>query len=174
MQSRCRSGRGAVRFEHVTFGYDPAKPVLHDITFDAPGGSIVAIVGPTGAGKSTLVSLIARFYDPQQGRISHRRRRSPRRESHAVCERKSPSSFRRRISSAIPLPATSPMAVRISARAISKPPPVWRRRTNSSRICPQGYQAMLGERGSVPLRRATPAAGDRPRHSDQSARADPR
>jgi ATP-binding cassette subfamily B protein len=62
-------GPGAVRFENVTFGYDPAKPVLHDITFEAAGGSIVAIVGPTGAGKSTLVSLIARFYDPQQGRI---------------------------------------------------------------------------------------------------------
>jgi len=62
-------GPGSVRFEHVAFGYDPAKPVLHDISFDVPGGSIVAVVGPTGAGKSTLVSLISRFYDPQQGRI---------------------------------------------------------------------------------------------------------
>lgn len=58
-----------MRFENVTFGYDPAKPVLRDISFDVPGGSIVAIVGPTGAGKSTLVNLIARFYDPQEGRI---------------------------------------------------------------------------------------------------------
>jgi ATP-binding cassette subfamily B protein len=63
------AGKGSVRFEHVTFGYDPKKPVLHDISFDVPGGSIVAIVGPTGAGKSTLVNLITRFYDPQQGRI---------------------------------------------------------------------------------------------------------
>jgi ATP-binding cassette subfamily B protein len=63
------AGRGAVKFEHVTFGYDPNKPVLHDISFEVPGGSIVAIVGPTGAGKSTLVSLISRFYDPQSGRI---------------------------------------------------------------------------------------------------------
>jgi ATP-binding cassette subfamily B protein len=62
-------GTGAVKFEHVSFGYDPAKPVLHDVSFAATGGSIVAIVGPTGAGKSTLVSLISRFYDPQQGRI---------------------------------------------------------------------------------------------------------
>ena len=62
-------GPGAVRFEHVSFGYDAAKPVLHDISFDAAGGSIVAIVGPTGAGKSTLVSLISRFYDPGLGRI---------------------------------------------------------------------------------------------------------
>jgi ATP-binding cassette subfamily B protein len=62
-------GPGAVRFEHVSFGYDPQKPVLHDISFDVPGGSVVAIVGPTGAGKSTLVNLISRFYDPQEGRI---------------------------------------------------------------------------------------------------------
>jgi ABC-type multidrug transport system fused ATPase/permease subunit len=62
-------GPGAVTFEHVTFGYDPAKPVLKDISFAVPGGKVVAIVGPTGAGKTTLVSLIARFYDPQHGRI---------------------------------------------------------------------------------------------------------
>ncbi len=62
-------GPGTVRFENVTFGYDPAKPVLHGVTFEAPGGSVVAVVGPTGAGKTTLVSLIARFYDPDSGRI---------------------------------------------------------------------------------------------------------
>jgi ATP-binding cassette subfamily B protein len=58
-----------VLVENVTFGYDGAKPVLHDINFHAKGGSIVAIVGPTGSGKSTLMSLMARFYDPQHGRI---------------------------------------------------------------------------------------------------------
>lgn len=62
-------GLGTVRFENVSFGYDPAKPVLKDLTFEIPGGSRVAIVGPTGAGKTTLVNLIARFYDPQQGRV---------------------------------------------------------------------------------------------------------
>ena len=62
-------GPGAVRFEHVTFGYDPARPVLHDVSFDVRGGSIVAIVGPTGAGKTTMVNLVARFYDPQHGRV---------------------------------------------------------------------------------------------------------
>ena len=63
------NGPGAVRFEHVSFGYDPAKPVLHDVSFAVAGGSVVAIVGPTGAGKSTLCNLLSRFYDPQQGRI---------------------------------------------------------------------------------------------------------
>lgn len=62
-------GPGNVRFENVTFGYDPRKPVLRNVSFEAKGGSLVAIVGPTGAGKSTLVSLLGRFYDPQEGRI---------------------------------------------------------------------------------------------------------
>ncbi|MCL2639802.1 MAG: ABC transporter ATP-binding protein/permease [Phycisphaerales bacterium] len=62
-------GTGAVEFHFVSFGYDPEKPVIRDIAFDAPGGSIVALVGPTGAGKSTIVQLLARFYDPQKGQI---------------------------------------------------------------------------------------------------------
>ena len=64
-----RFERGEVRFEHVTFGYDPARPVLRDISFAAPAGSKIAIVGSTGSGKTTLVSLLPRFYEPQQGRI---------------------------------------------------------------------------------------------------------
>jgi ABC-type multidrug transport system fused ATPase/permease subunit len=63
------NGPGSVAFENVSFGYYPDKPVLHDISFHARGGSVVAVVGPTGAGKTTLVNLIARFYDPQRGRV---------------------------------------------------------------------------------------------------------
>jgi ATP-binding cassette subfamily B protein len=64
------SGSGAVIFDHVTFGYSPDKPVLHDINFEVRGNSSVAIVGPTGAGKSAMMSLLSRYYDPQHGCIT--------------------------------------------------------------------------------------------------------
>jgi ATP-binding cassette subfamily B protein/subfamily B ATP-binding cassette protein MsbA len=62
--------RGHVAIERVTFGYDPARPVLREVSLEARPGEIVALVGPTGAGKTTLVSLIPRFFDPQAGRVS--------------------------------------------------------------------------------------------------------
>ena len=61
---------GAISFRHVDFGYDPAHPVLRDFSADIPAGSMVAVVGPTGAGKTTLVSLLLRFYTPQKGSIT--------------------------------------------------------------------------------------------------------
>jgi ABC-type multidrug transport system fused ATPase/permease subunit/GT2 family glycosyltransferase len=61
--------RGQVRFEQVTFGYERRFETLRDVSFEARPGQTVAIVGPTGAGKSTLVSLIPRFYDPGRGRV---------------------------------------------------------------------------------------------------------
>jgi ATP-binding cassette subfamily B protein len=62
--------RGHVRIEEVTVGYEPGRPVLSGITLEARPGEVVAIVGPTGAGKSTLVSLIPRFFDPWSGRVA--------------------------------------------------------------------------------------------------------
>jgi len=62
--------RGQVRFERVSFGYDPARPVLRDISFTAEPGQTVAFVGHTGSGKSTLVNLIAKFYLPGGGRLT--------------------------------------------------------------------------------------------------------
>jgi len=61
--------RGAVTLEGVVFGYDNTRPVLKGVDLHAPPGSLVAIVGATGAGKTTLVSLIPRFYDPTGGRV---------------------------------------------------------------------------------------------------------
>ena len=60
---------GQITFEKVTFGYTPEKPALTDISFAAKSGQVVGIFGMTGTGKSTLLGLIPRFYDPQQGRI---------------------------------------------------------------------------------------------------------
>ena len=61
--------RGDISFENVSFGYDPQKPVLKNITFQAKAGQKVAIVGPTGSGKTTLVQLLTSFYKAQQGLI---------------------------------------------------------------------------------------------------------
>jgi ABC-type multidrug transport system fused ATPase/permease subunit len=61
--------RGEITFEHVAFGYGEEAPVLTDVSFTIKPGQIVGIVGPTGSGKSTVVSLMPRFYDPTAGRV---------------------------------------------------------------------------------------------------------
>lgn len=61
--------RGEVRFEDVSFSYDPERPLIEHLSLVAEPGHTVAIVGPTGAGKTTMVNLVMRFYDPQSGRI---------------------------------------------------------------------------------------------------------
>ena len=61
--------QGHVTFDHVTFSYDQEKVVLKDVSFDIPAGQTIALVGPTGAGKSTVVNLLSRFYDVTGGRV---------------------------------------------------------------------------------------------------------
>src|ERR687889_1567377 len=61
--------RGKVHFEGVDFEYEPDLPVLNNVSFEVQPGQTLALVGPTGAGKSTIVSLIPRFYDPKRGRV---------------------------------------------------------------------------------------------------------
>ncbi len=62
--------RGVVRFENVSFAYEPSRPILHEVSFEVPAGKTVAVVGPSGAGKSTLARLLYRFYDVGGGRIT--------------------------------------------------------------------------------------------------------
>jgi ABC-type multidrug transport system fused ATPase/permease subunit len=64
------TGSGAVSFDHVTFAYDGAEPVLRDVSFDVEAGETVALVGATGSGKTTLASLVPRLYDPVEGRVT--------------------------------------------------------------------------------------------------------
>ena len=66
---KANPGHASVSFRNVQFAYDPARPILHDISFDIPAGKTVAVVGPSGSGKSTLARLLFRFYDVQSGQI---------------------------------------------------------------------------------------------------------
>ena len=89
---RSRDPRGRVEFEHVSFRYKPDKPLIEDLSLVAEPGQTVAIVGPTGAGKTTLVNLIMRFYELDGGRITldgvditaHAPRRAARRDRHGA------------------------------------------------------------------------------------------
>ena len=65
-----RTMTGPVHYEHVSFGYEPDREILHDISLTVAPGQVLALVGPTGAGKTTLVSLLVRFFDPWRGRIT--------------------------------------------------------------------------------------------------------
>jgi ABC-type transport system involved in Fe-S cluster assembly fused permease/ATPase subunit len=61
--------KGEIKFEHVSFAYDPERPILKDISFEVPAGKMVAIVGPSGAGKSTISRILFRFYEVSGGRV---------------------------------------------------------------------------------------------------------
>jgi ATP-binding cassette subfamily B protein/subfamily B ATP-binding cassette protein MsbA len=63
------SAGARIQFEQVAFGYNASRPVVRDVTFEAVPGEKIALVGPTGAGKSTLMALLCRFYDPDEGRV---------------------------------------------------------------------------------------------------------
>jgi ATP-binding cassette, subfamily B, bacterial len=148
--------RGHVAIERITFGYDAARPVLHEVSVEARPGETIAIVGPTGAGKSTLVSLVPRFFDPQQGRVTldgHDVRdlqlRSVRAQTAIVLQESFlfPLSIEENI--AYGRPGASRREIEAVARAANAHEFIER--------LPEGYRAVVGERG------ATLSGGERQR-----------
>ena len=67
---RCASKKGEIKFENVSFAYDPERQILKNVSFEVPAGKMVAIVGPSGAGKSTISRILFRFYELTGGRVS--------------------------------------------------------------------------------------------------------
>jgi ATP-binding cassette, subfamily B, bacterial MsbA len=139
--------REAVRFENVGFAYVEGEPVLEDVSFEARRGQVTALVGPSGGGKSTLVDLVARFYDPTAGRVVmdgiNLREISPRslRERLGIVTQETVlfhDSVRANIAYA--LPGASDEAVERAARAANA--------HEFIETLPRGYDTVLGERGT--------------------------
>ena len=139
---------GRIAFERVSFGYDPTRPVLHDVSFEVPPGATVALVGRTGAGKTTIAALVARFHDVTGGAV--------RVDGHDVRE-VTRASLRRQLAMVLQEPFLfsgtvaeniaygRPEATREelerAARAVSAHPFI--------AALPQGYDTVLGEGGAT-------------------------
>jgi ATP-binding cassette subfamily B protein len=139
-------GPGHVVFENVTFGYDPARPVLEAIDLDIPAGRTLALIGRTGSGKTTLAALVPRFYDTTAGRVlvdgadvRDVARRSLRREIGVISQDPFLFSTSVRDNIALGMPDAPHEAVEAAARAAQAHEFVLE--------LPQGYDTVVGERG---------------------------
>ncbi len=139
---------GRVRFENVSFGYEPGRLVLKNISFEVDPGRALALVGATGAGKSTLVSLIPRFFDPVEGRVLL--------DDQDVREVRL-KSLRQQIAIVLQEPFLFPMTVAENI-AYGQPHATPERIEGAARAAnahefilrlPQGYQTVIGERGGT-------------------------
>jgi ATP-binding cassette subfamily B protein len=138
--------RGSVRFEGVGFAYEPGRPVLDHIDFEVQAGQHVALAGPSGIGKSTLVGLLLRLYDPARGRVLIDGRdvrdytlASLRRQISVVLQDALLFAASARDNIAYGAPDSTPEAVEAAARLANA--------HDFIRVLPQGYDTVLGERG---------------------------
>jgi ATP-binding cassette subfamily B protein/subfamily B ATP-binding cassette protein MsbA len=139
---------GHVRYEDITFGYEPGRPVLKGVSLEARPGEVVAIVGQTGAGKTTLVNLLVRFFDPWSGRVTvdgedirTYRVRSLRQQVALVLQ--DPYIFPLTVAENIAYGRTSASPAEVEAAAVAANADDFIRRQ------PGGYQAVIGERGTT-------------------------
>ncbi|NJL35927.1 MAG: ABC transporter ATP-binding protein [Leptolyngbyaceae cyanobacterium SM1_4_3] len=140
--------RGAVRFRNVTFGYEPDKGILNGVSFEAKPGQRVALVGPSGGGKSTLVSLLLRLYDPIEGQILI--------DEHDLREYKL-ESLRRQVSIVLQESVLFAVSIRDniaygSLGATDAEIEAAARLANAHEFIldlPQGYDTIMGERGAT-------------------------
>jgi len=138
--------RGAVEFRNVTFAYEPDRPVLREINLSVPAGQVVALVGATGSGKSTLVSLIPRLYDPREGAVlidGHDIREYTLRSLRAQVSMVLQESVLQRASIADNIaygrPSATPEDIVAAARAANA--------HDFITALPEGYATEVGERG---------------------------
>ncbi|HEX2429061.1 MAG TPA: ABC transporter ATP-binding protein [Gaiellaceae bacterium] len=140
------AGPGRVLFEHVSFGYDPERPVLESVDLDIPAGRTIALIGPTGSGKTTLAALVPRFYDTTAGRVlvdgvdvRELLRRSLRREIGVISQDPFLFSASIRDNIALGMPAAPADAVEDAAIAAQAHDFILE--------LPHGYDTVVGERG---------------------------
>lgn len=140
--------KGHVVMENVSFGYVPGQPVLKGVSFEALPGQTIALVGPTGAGKSTLAHLIPRFFDPWSGHLCI--------DGHDV-KTVPIESLRRQISLVLQEPFLFPISIADNI-AMAKPGATRTEIEDAARIAnadeyirrlPQGYDTVIGERGNT-------------------------
>ncbi|MDQ3066923.1 MAG: ATP-binding cassette domain-containing protein, partial [Actinomycetota bacterium] len=139
-------GPGAIRFESVTFGYAPGRPVLEQIELDLAAGTTVALIGHTGSGKTTLAALVPRFYDATEGRIlvdgvdvREVTRRSLRREIGVISQ--DPFLFSATVRENIAFGVMDATDERVEAAARAA------QAHEFIEELPQGYETVIGERG---------------------------
>jgi len=140
--------RGHVQIENVSFGYEPGRPILRNVSLEVRPGETVALVGPTGAGKTTLLSLVPRFFDPWEGRVLV--------DGHDIRDVQL-KSLRQHIAIVLQEPFLFPMTVAENI-AYGRPHATLGEIEAAARAAnahefierlPQGYQTVIGERGAT-------------------------